>query len=692
MMNYLKRLIVLVFIAASAFVMLPAAPASADLCNPGEIWCMPDAEIQLDDPDHCDDNIAVTTLINMSLVATCTTASDVNPSDWWKGPSTDNGIPVVGDLFARMTQLLQFDAMRMLDFILLYQLSGDSTDLSPILSCDNAQGVQKENCLGKTEWFLGQFSLMRMVGFYVVVPLYLIMVIQSIVKGSLYNLLRHSLIMLPLSVIGTAVIVVFMQMFLNITDDMSNYIVNRATTGLEVDTCTGADGQQMTSPACGFRNSLAERSIGSSGAFVAFIWLIVLMAASVAIYLELLGRQMGIYFMTLMMPLVMAGMVWPRTIGIAKKLFQYELALIISKLFIVAAISLGMGAVANSGNSTCTQTSMESVTLCGGDSNDVQNGQDVVASNSSPFQALAAGTLIMLLAAFAGAKVVTLSPAAMAGQQPVWNKGAIASRGQVMAVIGQRAIQFMDFVNRNRKPRGVYNPGMGGADGRLDRDSDGGGFGGSGGQGSGDGSSGDGSGEGTRGDGSGVPPPPPPPPGGSGRSGDGSDSRSSATPPPPPPRETTSSGKPTYKDPETGRVIQPARPFEPGEGTVYKHETKANGDFDQLASPPVERYAEGYMAAWATEHQRRGIAPDVYEIDSVGGDADRGVQGTPVPDSSRFWRFENGHAYNVSNTPSAQRHLAERRGQGPNVNPQPSAPPPLPPPSTPIIPPKPPGT
>jgi hypothetical protein len=339
----------------------------------------------------------------------------------------------------------------MLTFILVDQLSGHNVTLNPVLVCSDTQNAVHEACAGKQEWFLGQYKLMRNISLYVVIPLFFIMVIQSILKGSLYNLLRNSLVMLPLALLGTTVVIVFMQMFLNITDDFCNYIVDRATTGLQVSTCMTSDGQVISSTTCGLKNSLAERSLGSSGMFVAFVWFFILMAACLAIYLELIGRQIGVYMMALLLPLVMAGLVWPRTVGIAKKVFQYELALIISKVFIVAALSLGMGAFAHSGTTTCTNGAngnAASGTTC----DDPAAAAGSTQATNQSWQAIASGTLIILLAAFAGAKVVTLSPAAMAGQAPVWNKGAIASRGQVISVIGQRVGQVQRWRAKNRKP------------------------------------------------------------------------------------------------------------------------------------------------------------------------------------------------------------------------------------------------
>jgi hypothetical protein len=470
--RFLTQVIAMLVLGLAVFVTLPQASASAaDACNPGEIYCMPSAEIQLKGLDQCSD-ASLGNVFGAISPTQCNSSSDFNDPffDAQNLPSKqENYIPILSDVFATMTQMMQNDAQMMLTFILVDQMSGANISMNPVLSCANAQGDVKANCQGKSEWFLGQYKLMRTIAVYVMIPLYFVMVIQSLLKGSLYNLLRNSLVMLPLATIGTAVIIVFMQMFLNITDDLCNYIVNRATTGLTVDECRSSTGGTVTSTGCGLKNSLAERSIGSSGLFIALVWLFVLLIATVAIYLELVGRQIGIYMMTLMLPLVMAGLVWPRTVGIAKKLFTYELALIISKVFIVAAFSLGMGAFAHTNSTKCTAfvdntTGEQDATECavagtpnavGGDTGITEETQ----ATNDDWQAIASGTLIILMAAYSGQKVITLSPAALAGQAPVWNKGAIASRGQVISVINQRYDQYQKWRAKNRKAGTKFDTG-----------------------------------------------------------------------------------------------------------------------------------------------------------------------------------------------------------------------------------------
>jgi hypothetical protein len=445
MQKLFLRALIFVTIAAALFIALPQASASADICNPGEIYCMPDAAVQLQNQDQCSDP-TISNLFGAGSPTSCVSSQGSTL------PAKQGiYIPVISDVVIKLTQLAQQDAQFMLTFILVDQLGGRNVQTTPVLVCADTQNEVHAACAGQQEWFLGQYKLMRDISLYVMIPLFLLMVIQSIIKGSLQNLLRSALFMFPIAVIGSAVAIVFMQMFLNITDDFCNYIVDRATTGLTVGTCLTSDGQVVTSTACGLKNSLAERSLGSSGLFFALIWFIVLMAACVAIYLELVGRQIGVYMMALMLPLVMAGLVWSRTIGIAKKVFQYELALIISKVFIVAALSLGMGAYAHTSSTTCTNGANGAAASGVTCTNSTDTAGATQSTNQS-WQALASGTLIILLAAFAGAKVVTLSPAAMAGQAPVWNKGAIASRGQVISVIQQRAQQLQGWRSKNRKP------------------------------------------------------------------------------------------------------------------------------------------------------------------------------------------------------------------------------------------------
>jgi hypothetical protein len=77
------------------------------------------------------------------------------------------------------------------------------------------------------------------------------------------------------------------------------------------------------------------------GTMLAFV----LMAAAVAVWLELLVRSAGIQIAVMFLPLFLSGLVWPATARYARRLAEVLAALVLSKLVVTGILSLGVAAI-----------------------------------------------------------------------------------------------------------------------------------------------------------------------------------------------------------------------------------------------------------------------------------------------------------------------------------------------------------
>ncbi len=270
-----------------------------------------------------------------------------------------------------------------------------------------------------TEWFTGQYSLMRAIGLYLVVPMLMLAVITAVVRGSLYFLLRSALVMLPVAILGSVALVNFTSRLLLIADDFSAAIAHRVT--------------DISGFGTGLNTSLD--AMGENIGIFAVFFCIMFILAAVVIFIELLLRQTGIYLAAFFMPLAFSALVWPATTKWAKRLVELLIGLIFSKVFIVAALSLGISALGSSGVTAGGATEPALVGLAN----------------------LAAGAAVLLLAGFAGAKVLAVAPgAAAAAETRVADTRQFWGKGQVLALGVQRRAGGVENKLRTLKPTGSY--------------------------------------------------------------------------------------------------------------------------------------------------------------------------------------------------------------------------------------------
>lgn len=186
-------------------------------------------------------------------------------------------------------------------------------------------------------WFTSHYQVMAGVAAAVVVPLLLVSAIQSIMRQDPSPLVRAAVVHLPLALLLAAVSVELVQLSLAAVDALSSTVSASA----------GGDTSKLLSEVATALEPPA--SVGEPGApaFVVFIGALVVVFAAFALWLELIMRTAAVYVALMFLPLALAGLVWPSTMHWSKRLAETLAALVLSKLVIVAVLSLAAAALAN---------------------------------------------------------------------------------------------------------------------------------------------------------------------------------------------------------------------------------------------------------------------------------------------------------------------------------------------------------
>ncbi len=303
-------------------------------------------------------------------------------------------------------------AAMLAEFVLGDILAGDNPISSPRLDPNSRVG-ETTSVIARPNidpgWFVEQASLMRNIGLYLIGPLMMLVIMQAIVKGSMFFLLRSVLILLPVAIIGSVVLVQMTDLMLAISDDMSKAIAG-----------TVIDGPEFRENLATTLNSMNPGQLS----FFGLMWIFVFIFGMVAIFVELLLRETGIYLAAFFLPLAFSALVWPATAKWARRLVEILLGLIFSKVFITAALSLGIAGMANTVGPTVEPPAGAS------------EEQIALIANEAATTSIAAMTAVLILAAFAGAKIISIGPGvegAAAGRvldtRSAWGKGQALSAG-----------------------------------------------------------------------------------------------------------------------------------------------------------------------------------------------------------------------------------------------------------------------
>jgi len=261
-------------------------------------------------------------------------------------------------------------------------------------------------------WFRTHYATMVGLAGVVIVPLLLLGVLQALYRQSAAMLLRSVLINVPLAVLLTAVAVTLVQIGLAVTDSLCAAVSQGA--GLDAGHFMGTVTAALVP---------AEAAQGGAPTFVLFLGGIAVVIGAVMVWLELLLRSAAVYVAVLFLPLALAGLAWPAISHWSRRLVDTLAALILSKLVIVAVLSLAVGALAGGTGSTPTGAS----------------------APGGGFSSVLGGAALLLLAAFAPWSLFRLLPFLEAGavghleglSQRARHQAAIPARG--LANVAMRA-------------------------------------------------------------------------------------------------------------------------------------------------------------------------------------------------------------------------------------------------------------
>ena len=185
-------------------------------------------------------------------------------------------------------------------------------------------------------WFSAHEAVMASLAAAVVVPMACCAAIQAVYRQSASMLLRTFLVHLPLSLLLTGVAVTLVRMALAVTDAMSATILSSA----------GVDTTNLFS---GLFASLTPVGVTTGGVvpgFVVLIGALLVAAAALALWLELVMHAAAVTVAVLFLPLALAALVWPSLAHWCRRLADTLVALVLSKLVVAAVLSLAASAIA----------------------------------------------------------------------------------------------------------------------------------------------------------------------------------------------------------------------------------------------------------------------------------------------------------------------------------------------------------
>lgn len=181
-------------------------------------------------------------------------------------------------------------------------------------------------------WFQSHYAFMFQVGAILLLPLILLTVLQALLRQDPWILLRLVLLYLPAAMLLTGLAVGVAQTSIVVVDALSADLT-----------------AQVAKDTDSLASSLTKASAigGPVPLFASFLMALVMALAAIFVWFELILRAGVVYVAMMFLPLFLATMIWPATSGWVRRLVQLIVAAILSKLVIVATLSLGLSALSS---------------------------------------------------------------------------------------------------------------------------------------------------------------------------------------------------------------------------------------------------------------------------------------------------------------------------------------------------------
>lgn len=183
-------------------------------------------------------------------------------------------------------------------------------------------------------WFRGQYLSMMGIAALIAVPLLLLLVLQALVQQS-PDLLASGVTKTVLAFVLASAGVVVVQLLLGVTDELSATVAR--TTGVDLAAWFGHLAKAMS-------------VLPGVGLFIVFVVGVITALAGLAVWIELLIREAGVYIVCFFLPLILVAMIWPATARWTRRGVELLVAIILAKFFLVAIVALGAAAAGQSGS------------------------------------------------------------------------------------------------------------------------------------------------------------------------------------------------------------------------------------------------------------------------------------------------------------------------------------------------------
>lgn len=187
-------------------------------------------------------------------------------------------------------------------------------------------------------WFYQFFQKMEVLALVLILPLFIIGVINAVVSGSGGYLLRLVTLYLPVSLIGSGVLLIGFQALGSAVDVMCRWLI---------------DSQHLSpsSFAQMFSNLSAQGDLADPIPFLLVaVAGIVSVLAALSLYFELLIREGVMFVLAAFIPLILLATLLSSAKAVVYRFIEISVGVIFSKLAVVVLLCLGAELVANSGS------------------------------------------------------------------------------------------------------------------------------------------------------------------------------------------------------------------------------------------------------------------------------------------------------------------------------------------------------
>jgi len=185
-------------------------------------------------------------------------------------------------------------------------------------------------------WFSGPGSpyfVVRNVAAALLVGFVFLGLLQGLVNGDPWGMVRRTAGGLPSAVLGMVVTTAVVARVIELTDALSAAVL------------ANSDDQALH-----FLSGFGVAASGATQGFAAVVIGLVVVLAALLLWVELMIRASLVYLLVAISPLGFAAMLWPSARGFLKRTVEILLAVILSKLVICICLAIGVAALGGAGS------------------------------------------------------------------------------------------------------------------------------------------------------------------------------------------------------------------------------------------------------------------------------------------------------------------------------------------------------